>query len=58
MKCYYPAVITPKARNPTYTEYPEAPRIRYINMNTDTLFGSGEDINPITFYYSEPAPTD
>lgn len=58
MDCYYPAVITPKARNPTYTEYPEAPRIRYINMNTDTLFGSWEDINPITFYYSESAPTD
>lgn len=42
----------------TYTEYAAAPKIRYINMNTDTLFGSGEDINPSTFYYSAAAPAD
>lgn len=42
----------------TYTEYASAPKIRYINMNTDTLFWSWEDTNPITFYYSAPAPAD
>lgn len=35
-----------------------APRIRYINMNTDTLFGSGDDLNPSTLYYSDAAPED
>jgi len=42
----------------TYTEYSGQPKFRYINMNTDRLFGAWEDINPNTIYYTAAAPTN
>ena len=52
------AVITVRAYNLTYTEYGWQPLYRYINMNTDRLYGCGEDDNPSTLYYTDAAPTD
>lgn len=34
------------------------PRYRYINMNTDRLYGTWEDLNPSTIYYTDAAPAD
>jgi len=42
----------------TYTQYGSQPKYRYINMNTDRLFGAWEDLNPNTLYYSNAAPLD
>ncbi len=42
----------------SYTEYGSQPKYRYLNMNTDRLFGTGVDANPITLYYTAAAPTD
>lgn len=42
----------------TYTEYAAQPKYRYINMNTDRLFGAGDDTNPSTIYYTDAAPAD
>lgn len=42
----------------TYTEYAAQPKFRYINMNLDILYGSGDDSNPSTIYYTAAAPVD
>jgi hypothetical protein len=42
----------------TYTTLAAQPKVRYINMNTDTLYGSGQDTNPSTVYYSAAAPAN
>jgi len=42
----------------TYTEYAGQKKYRYINMTTDRLFGSWEDTNPSTVYFSDAAPAD
>jgi hypothetical protein len=42
----------------TYTEFAGQPKVRYINMNTDTLYGAGQDTNPSTVYYSAAAPAN
>jgi hypothetical protein len=42
----------------TYTEYAGQPKFRYINMNLDILYGSGDDTTPSTIYYTAPAPVD
>lgn len=44
--------------NLNYKEFGEQPLYRYINMNSDRLYGCGEDINPNTLYYTDAAPTD
>ena len=44
--------------NLNYEEFGEQPLYRYINMNSDRLYGCGEDINPNTLYYTDAAPTD
>lgn len=41
----------------TYTEYAQ-PKYRYINMTTDRLFGTWEDLNPSTVYYTAAAPAN
>lgn len=41
-----------------YKEFGEQPLYRYINMNSDRLYGCWEDINPNTLYYTDAAPTD
>ena len=40
----------------TYTQYATQPKYRYINMNTDRLFGAWDDTNPNTLYYTDAAP--
>lgn len=34
------------------------PRYRYINMNTDRLYGTGADATPTTLYYTNAAPAN
>lgn len=52
------AVVTVRAYNLSYKEFGEQPLYRYINMNSDRLYGCGEDNNPNTLYYTDAAPTD
>lgn len=52
------AKITVRAYNLSYKEFGEQPLYRYINMNSDRLYGCGEDNNPNTLYYTDAAPTD
>lgn len=55
------AVVTPKAiswNGLNYKEFGWQPKYRYINMNTDRLYGCGEDLNPNTLYYTDAAPAD
>lgn len=52
------AEITVRAYNLSYKEFGTQPKYRYINMNTDRLYWSGEDDNPSTLYYTDAAPTD
>lgn len=42
----------------TYTEYAGQPKFRYINMNLDILYGSWDDGNPSSIYYTAAAPVD
>lgn len=55
------AEVTPKAiswNGLNYKEFWEQPKYRYINMNTDRLYGCWEDLNPNTLYYTDAAPAD
>lgn len=40
------------------TAHPSLPKVRYVAYLNETMFGFGEDSNPITLYYSYPNPSD
>lgn len=42
----------------TITEYAGQPKFRYLRMETNRMFGAGDDDNPTTLYYSADAPAD
>jgi hypothetical protein len=40
------------------TEYAALPKVRYLAYLSEVVAGFGEDLNPITLYYSAAAPAD
>lgn len=42
----------------TYTEYSWQPKVRYVQYLGDRVYGCGDDTNPISLYYTWPAPAD
>lgn len=42
----------------TITEYGGQPKFRYLRMETNRMFGAGDDDNPSSLYYSADAPAD
>lgn len=34
------------------------PRLRYLQYLGDRMYGAGDDGNPISLYYTDPAPAD
>ena len=42
----------------TITEYASQPKYRYLRMENNRMFGSGDDDNPITLYFDNRAQAD
>lgn len=40
------------------TTYPAEPKVRYLKMETNRMFGAGDDENPSTVYYTADAPAN